>query len=116
MKDRVESLKRARHFTAGPLFGEPSHHPPPLAIARCPPPAPCGGLLITSSPTIQHIYCVSAPPDRLFAFSLATIRPMPRYRFGMGRAHAQEKVIRLRTKKIHKKVHQNVLKLFTITL
>ena len=43
------------------------------------PPRSRGGLLITSSPTIQHIYCVSAPlHGRLFAFSLATVRPLPR--------------------------------------
>lgn len=37
MKDKVESLKRARHFTSGSLFGEsPPTHPPACSAAPRP--------------------------------------------------------------------------------
>ena len=86
---------RGLDYPAIPLRQNPNPHPSPRSrpSAHAPrfrfgawssgrlaaPPRSRGGLLITSSPTIQHIYCVSAPlHGRLFAFSLATVRPLPR--------------------------------------
>ena len=70
-----------------------------------PPPHSRGGLEITSSISFPHLYCMSDPDfGRLFAFSLTTIFPMPRYRFGIVKMHAREKVLRLRTP-IHIMIH-----------
>ena len=69
------------------------------------PPHSRGGLEITSSISFPHLYCMSDPDfGRLFAFSLTTIFPMPRYRFGIVKMHAREKVLRLRTP-IHIMIH-----------
>ena len=94
---------------------QPRPHPPPARArppaplrklrgvigrtARCPPRRP-GGLLITSSTTIPHIYCVSAPPRSRDAFLPLLGLPSackPRYALACRQPHALAKVLRLRS-------------------
>ena len=60
MKDKVESLKRARHFTAVSLFGEtPPTRPPAYSAA----PRPARG-----GPTIRHRQHHSTILNNLFIY------------------------------------------------
>ena len=107
---------------AKPLRQDPNPHPLPRSQARCPLPLPEGAFNYFKPYHFTHLLCVRPHPRPTFCLFSRYRPPHASLRFGMGRAHAREKVIRLRTKKVHKKVLllkcviSKVLKLFINTL
>ena len=91
--------------------------PLPPAYSACPLPLPEGAFNYFKPYRSTHLLCVRAHPRQTSCLCEAyRLPPSQAAAMAWGQAHALAKVIGLRTKKIHKRVHQNVLTLFTITL